>query len=317
MTTLTPMRALRTLRFLAALLVALVTGAPALAQDFGDTPYVQTPRNVVETMLRMAKVGPRDYVIDLGSGDGRMVITAALKYGARGFGVDHDARLVQKAKAEAAKAGVADRVNFYARDLYKTDVRRATVMTIYLLPEVNLMVRGKLFQELRPGTRVVSHDYDFGEWKPDAQDILDAPDKPVGRDRISKVFFWIVPANVTGEWRSRLAIGKDRRDVAFSFTQKFQEAQGEVESDGARAKMEGVELQGERITFTAVLGEGAKAQKLAFSGRVHGEQIDGHVRIEGDGAVREVPWRAQRTGGKTAISTEPDPKLAIMRQGAQ
>ncbi len=142
-------------------LLALVIGLTALgvrAQDFGDTPYVQTPANVVKAMLDTAKVGPKDFVIDLGSGDGRMVITAAKEYGARGFGVDHDARLVQLANANAAKAGVSDRAVFYARDLYKTDVQRATVMSIYLLPEVNLMVRPKLFRELRPGicSRVVA-----------------------------------------------------------------------------------------------------------------------------------------------------------------
>lgn len=170
------------------------------AQDFGDTPYVQTPINVVKAMLETAKVGPRDFVIDLGSGDGRMVIMAAKEYGARGFGVDHDVRLVQLANANAAKEGVADRAVFYARDLYKTDVHRATVMSIYLLPEVNLMVRPKLLRELKPGTRIVSHDYDMGEWKPDAQFTIDAPGKPVGRDQVSKVFYWVVPANVTGQW---------------------------------------------------------------------------------------------------------------------
>jgi SAM-dependent methyltransferase len=146
----------------------LLSTAATRAQDFGDTPYVQTPMSVVTAMLEKAQVGPKDFVIDLGSGDGRMVITAAKRYGARGFGVDIDPRLVQIANANAAKNGVADRAVFYARDLYKTDVHRATVMSIYLLPEVNLMVRPKLLRELRPGTRLVSHDYDFGEWKPDA-----------------------------------------------------------------------------------------------------------------------------------------------------
>jgi len=310
-------RVLPAARALLALWLTAVA-ASAAGQDFGDTPYVQTPRNVVETMLRMAKVGPRDFVVDLGSGDGRMVITAAREHGARGFGVDHDARLVEQAKANAAKAGVADRVEFFAQDLYKTRIRRATVMTIYLLPEVNLMVRPKLFRELRPGTRIVSHDYDMGEWRPDAEDTLDAPDKPVGRDRISKVFFWIVPANVTGEWRSRVVVGKDRLDLEFAFTQKFQQVQGHVLAGGARHEMQSVELRGDRLAFVAQVGQGEKTEKLAFEGRVHGEQISGRLRLAGrDGAEREVAWRALRTGGKTAIGPEPDPKLAIMRQSAQ
>src|SRR3954467_11070783 len=181
--------------------LAFIFAYPLHAQDFGDTPYVQTPQNVVERMLQVAKVGPADYVIDLGSGDGRMIITAAQKYGARGFGVDLDRRLVELANKRAASAGVADRAAFYERDLYETDLSQASVITISLLPEVNLMVRPKLLSTLKPGTRIVSHDYGMGEWPPDEQMILDAPDKPVGRDKKSKVFFWVVPANAAGKWR--------------------------------------------------------------------------------------------------------------------
>ena len=130
----------------------------AWSQDYGDTPYVQTPQHVVDKMLEIAKVGPKDYVIDLGSGDGRMIITAARKYGARGFGVDLDKRLVVLSNKLAAKAGVGKRAVFYARDLHETDVSAATVLTIYLLPEVNLMVRPKLLATLKPGSPIVSDD---------------------------------------------------------------------------------------------------------------------------------------------------------------
>ena len=171
------------------------------AQDYGDTPYVQTPQNVVDRMLEVAKVGPKDFVIDLGSGDGRMVITAAQKYGARGFGVDLDRRLVTLSNRLAAKAGVADRAVFYERDIYQTDLSPATVVTIYLLPEVNLMMRPRLLSMLKPGTRVVSHDYDMGEWPPDLTFTMDAPGKPVGRDKKSKVFYWVVPGKASGKWR--------------------------------------------------------------------------------------------------------------------
>src|ERR1700730_10864806 len=134
------------------LMAALLIG-PAGAQDYGDTPYVQTPQNVVDKMLDVAKVGPRDYVIDLGSGDGRMVITAAQRYGAKGFGVDLDRGVVTPSNRLAAKAGVADRAVFYERDIYETDLSPASVVTIYLLPEVNLMMRPKLLAMLKPGTR--------------------------------------------------------------------------------------------------------------------------------------------------------------------
>lgn len=287
----------------------------ARAQDFGDTPYVQTPMNVVQAMLKSAKVSAKDFVIDLGSGDGRMIITAAKQYGARGFGVDHDARLVRLANANAAKEGVADRAVFYARDLYKTDIHRATVMTIYLLPEVNLMARPKLLRELRPGTRIVSHDYDMGEWKPDEQYSMDAPDKPVGRDQVSKVFFWVVPANVTGDWVASVKMGAKPQDYLLKFTQKFQFAEGVVESGGARAVMEEVQLSGARVSFRAKL-PGPAGQPVAheFSGRVLGEAIEGTVKVEGIGRPNGFP--ARRIAGKTVIGPEVDPKLAELRAGS-
>lgn len=293
-----------------------LVAAGAHAQDFGDTPYVQTPSNVVKAMLDTAKVGPKDYVIDLGSGDGRMVITAAKEYGARGFGVDHDARLVQLANANAAKAGVADRAVFYARDLYKTDVRRATVMSIYLLPEVNLMVRPKLLRELRPGTRLVSHDYDFGEWKPDAQLTLDAPGKPVGRDPVSKVYYWVVPANVTGDWKLTLRNADQMREFTVRFTQKFQFAEGIIEAAGtAPATLQDVRIDGARLTFKAALpNTTGKPTVHEFVGRVAGETIEGNVTAEG--ASRGSAFRGRRVAGKTVIGPEVDPKLAELKAGS-
>lgn len=303
----------RRLKLLAAL---CLVAAGAQAQDFGDTPYVQTPSNVVKAMLDAAKVGPKDYVIDLGSGDGRMVITAAKEYGARGFGVDHDARLVQLANANAAKAGVADRAVFYARDLYKTDVRRATVMSIYLLPEVNLMVRPKLLRELRPGTRLVSHDYDFGEWKPDAQFTLDAPGKPVGRDPVSKVYYWVVPANVTGDWKLTLRNADQVREVTLRFTQKFQFAEGTLETAGmTSAPLQEVRIDGSRVSFKAAL-PGASGQSMLheFVGRVAGETIEGSATP--DGAPRGQTFRGRRVAGKTAVGPDVDPKLAELKAGS-
>lgn len=283
----------------------------AAAQDFGDTPYVQTPAHVVKAMLETAKVGPKDFVIDLGSGDGRMVIMAAKHYGARGFGVDHDVRLVRLANANAAKEGVADRAVFYARDLYKTDIHRATVMSIYLLPEVNLMVRPKLFRELKPGTRIVSHDYDMGEWKPDAQFSLDAPGKPVGRDQISKVFYWVVPANVTGDWSVSAKTGAKPEEYVLKLTQLFQFAQGVIESGGDKARLEDVKLNGARLTFRARLANASPGGLYEFSARVSGDAMEGTFKA--DSAQRPIAWRARRTGGKTAVGPEIDPKLAELK----
>jgi hypothetical protein len=294
-------------------LCLFAAGAPA--QDFGDTPYVQTPSNVVKAMLETAKVGPKDYVVDLGSGDGRMVITAAKDYGARGFGVDHDARLVRLANANAAKEGVADRAVFYAKDLYKTDIHRATVMSIYLLPEVNLMVRPKLFRELKPGTRIVSHDYDMGEWKPDAQFTLDAPGKPVGRDQVSKVFYWVVPANVTGEWAASVRAQAKPQEITLKLAQKFQFAEGSIESGEAQAKLEDVKLVGAQLSFKALLPDGTgRGTVHEFTGRVVGDSIEGTVKSEPN--ARASAWRARRTGGKLAIGPEIDPKLAELKAGS-
>ena len=285
-------------RWLAVTGAALLLGAaliahPAGAQDFGDTPYVQTPQNVVDRMLQVAKVGPGDYVIDLGSGDGRMVITAAKKYGARGFGVDLDRRLVQLANRLAARAGVADRAVFYERDLYDTDLTAASVVTIYLLPEVNLMVRPKLLATLKPGTRIVSHDYDMGEWPPDQRMVLDAPDKPVGRDKTSKVFFWVVPANAAGKWRWRMPVNGEPADFELMVSQNFQTITGSVMVGGNAWTLDNARLSGVDISFT--LNDPRAATRYEFAGRIAGRGITGTARVAGPASQRMLEWDATRT----------------------
>jgi SAM-dependent methyltransferase len=174
-----------------ALLLALLTGAAA-AQDV-DVPFVVTPDNVTREMLKLADVKPGDFVIDLGSGDGRIVIVAARHFGARGLGVEIVPELVAKSRDNASKAGVADRAEFLVQDLFAADLSKATVITMYLLPEVNLQLRPKLLK-LKPGTRIVSHDWDMGDWKPDRTIVVDAPDKPIGREKVSRLHLWMVPA---------------------------------------------------------------------------------------------------------------------------
>jgi len=280
---------------MAAGMSALLALAPlgARANDFGDTPYVQTPQNVVDRMLQVANVGPDDYVIDLGSGDGRMVITAAKKYGARGFGVDLDRRLVELSNRLAVRAGVGDRAAFYTRDLYDTDVTAASVVTIYLLPEVNLMVRPKLLATLKPGTRVVSHDYDMGEWPPDQQMVLDAPDKPVGRDKISKVFFWVVPGNAAGKWRWQLTQAGKPADFELSVAQNFQRISGTLSTGGRSWPLENARLRGEEISFS--VQDKATAVSYEYTGRVSGNALNGTVRVAGPASQRQLDWDAART----------------------
>lgn len=277
------------------MLIAGFASASAFSQDYGDTPYVPTPQNVVDKMLEVAKVGPGDYVIDLGSGDGRMIITAAKKHGARGFGVDLDKRLVELSNKNAARAGVADRAKFYARDLYQTDVSPASVLTIYLLPEVNLMVRARLLEMLKPGTRMVSHDYDFGEWRPDLAFEMDAPGKPVGRDQKSKVFYWVVPAKASGKWRWELA-GEGKPQVfELDLNQKFQIISGTLISGGRKAGIESAKLEGDKISLAAVVENGGSKLRYVFSGRIVKDAIKGDASITRGKAVSRTAWRATRT----------------------
>jgi len=156
-----------------------------------DVPYVITPQAVVDAMLELAAVGSSDQLIDLGSGDGRIVITAAQRWGTRGLGVEIDPSLVRLARNRAQQAGVEDKVRFEAQDLFATDLSPASVITLYLLPAVNLMLRPRL-QALRPGTRIVSHDWDMGDWQPQKTIEVPAPGKPVGLRKVSRLMLWTV-----------------------------------------------------------------------------------------------------------------------------
>lgn len=270
-----------------ALMLALA--AAVMAQDFGDTPYVQTPQNVVDAMLKTAKVTAKDYVIDLGSGDGRMVITAAQRHGARGFGVDLDKLLVQLANENAGKAGVADRAKFYARDLFETDLSPASVITIYLLPEVNLMARSKLLA-LAPGTRIVSHDYGIGDWPPDTEFEMDAPGKPVGRSQKSKVLYWVVPDQVAGRWLWQIDDGGKPRAVELLLQQNYQKLEASAQLDGRALAVERATLTGKVLEVTLALpGRG----RVTFSGHRINQAIAGTMR-PADGKGKTVPWSAVR-----------------------
>lgn len=166
---------------------ASLTAVPAVAQAQRtpqlDVPYVPTPQDVVDRMLEMAKVKKGDYLIDLGSGDGRIPITAAKKFGVRAMGVDLNPTRIEEARKNAKEAGVEDLVEFKQQDLFKTDISKANVLTMYLLPGVNMKLRPRILSELKPGSRVVSHAFDMGDWKPDETDTVD------GR----RVMMWIVP----------------------------------------------------------------------------------------------------------------------------
>lgn len=211
-----------------AAVALLVPGATRAASE--EVPFITTPDNVTLAMLRAAGVGARDFVIDLGSGDGRIVILAAKRFGARGVGVEIVPKLVEESRANALKAGVGDKVEFLEQDLFATPLDDATVITMYLLPEVNLELRPRILA-LRPGTRIVSHDWDMGDWKPDRTTVVAAPDKKIGLEKKSRVHLWIVPARVEGSWCS----GTKRVVI----TQKYQAAS----VDGKAARIEGAAVR--------------------------------------------------------------------------
>lgn len=277
------------------LLAAALWGAFAGEARAADVPYVPTPQNVVDAMLGIAQVGAGDYVIDLGSGDGRIVIAAAKRHGARGFGVEIDGALVSEARREARRQGVADRVEFRAENLYITEIGKATVLTMYLYPQVIMRLRPRLFAELKPGTRVVSHDFSMENWLPDDRMTVPAPDKPYG-DPKSDIFLWIIPANAAGKWRWRMTIDGAARDYELSITQRFQMLTGTAA--GGAVRFEEGRVRGERVDFSLAVETGGRQVRQQFSGRISGDTIAGTATLQGQSAVR-VDWMATRsTRGK-------------------
>lgn len=264
---------------------------PALPQS-ADVPFVVTPMSVVDAMLDIAKVGPDDFLIDLGSGDGRIVITAAKTRGARGLGVELDGALVNDARREAERQGVRDKVEFRAENLFTTDLGRASVVTTYLFPRINIELRPRIFAQLKPGSRVVSHEFDFGGWKPDAKVTVKVPDKPYGPPQ-SEVMLWIVPANAAGRWQWRAPLGGASVDCEATLQQTFQELRGAARAGGKPARIEHARLTGDEIRFTLVVDVDGAAMRQELAGRISGDTIRGKVRYGQTGGTQD--WQATRT----------------------
>lgn len=263
--------------FLAA---APFVASPALSQTVSeklaekepdlDAPYVPTPQDVVDRMLELAKVTADDYVMDLGCGDGRILVTAAAKFGARGFGVDIDPRRIREAKANAVAAGVADKVDFGIEDLFHTPIGKASVLALYLFPHINELLAPRMLKEMKPGSRIVTHGFGIGKWRPDANDMV----------AMRPIHFYVVPANVEGSWR---IARKNGPSFTLALIQSFQRITGYVEGvDGVRLR--NARLAGPQIAFAL---ETSGAPRLEFAGTVEGEGI------AGDG------WSARR------LSTQP------------
>lgn len=272
---------------------ALVTLGPPPA--YAQVPFVPTPLDVVRRMLTLAKVGPNDYVVDLGSGDGRIVREAAEAFGARGFGVEHDPELVARSRELARRQGIADKVTFMMQDLFQTDLSDATVVTMYLLPEINLKLRPRLLAQLRPGARIVSHDFDMGDWTPDATDKFYSKDKYGATGGDSTIYLWVVPADIAGRWTWRLEVGGQPLDYELVATQRFQKVDATVRIGGQARPLHDVRVRGDEITFT-VLGEiRGSSVRQQFSGRASGEGIQGSVILSGPRMQGAADWIAQRS----------------------
>ena len=236
---------------------------PAVGQEGKDVIWVPTPQALVDKMLDLAKVTPKDYVIDLGSGDGRTVITAA-KRGAKALGIEYNPEMVELSKRNAAKEGVSDRASFVKADLFESDFSQAQVISMFLLSSINLKLRPKIL-ELKPGTRIVSNTFDMGEWKPDESATIP------GCNSWCTAHLWIVPAKVEGTWK--LPKGE------LALKQSFQMISGTLTNGNVVAPIDG-KLNGERISFTA--------GNASYTGRVNGDSMEG--------AVGGAKWSGSRAG---------------------
>jgi hypothetical protein len=278
----------------AATLLALVaaTVASARAAD-ASVPYVPTPQNVVERMLELAQVGPQDYLIDLGSGDGRIVVTAAKKYGARGLGVDLNPTRIAEANQNARAAEVTDKVQFFERDLFETDLAPASVITMYLLPRVNLDLKPKLL-ELKPGTRIVSHDFSMGDWKPEHHEQLDAHDKYGGSGGRSDIYLWIIPAKVAGTWQSQLTVRGKPVAYEIALEQKYQAVSGTARVGGKSTKLQNARLHGDQLSFDFTADIAGAPMKHSFNGTVSGGNVYGTADLSGSRLQAKLDWTAAR-----------------------
>jgi hypothetical protein len=253
---------------------------PTVGQEGKDVIWVPTPQALVERMLQMANTKPDDYVIDLGSGDGRTVITAVKKFGTRALGIEYNPEMVELSKRNAEKEGVAGRAQFIRADIFETDFSQATVLTLYLLPNLNIKLRPTILK-MKPGTRVVSHAFSMEDWHPDQTDSVE------GRT----AYLWIVPAPVEGTWRLNIAGGASR-DYELTLRQYYQQVEGLVRVDGKMGQLRNVKLNGENIAFSISDLSGSNPLRRDFVGRVSGNAIEGTVKPPNGGG--EAKWTATR-----------------------
>ncbi len=249
-------------------------------EDALDVPFVPTPLQVVEEMFRLAELKEGDVLLDLGCGDGRIPINAAVQYGIKAYGVDLNPERIRESIRNAHIAGVDNLVEFYEQDLFETDLTDATVITMYLLPSVNLRLRPKILTYVKPGTRIVSHDFNMNEWIPDKDSMIFLEDES------HTVYYWMVPANVTGEWA--LKIKEYPLDITIRFDQVFQFAQGNVVTEEEGWKVLKEKLKGDEFFFKLESPE----HIWIFNGKVKENVMRGEAEIDGSG--KKIAWEAVR-----------------------
>jgi SAM-dependent methyltransferase len=276
----------------AAAAAFLAPAAAAAEVERTGGPFVPTPQTVVNAMLDLAKVTEDDFIVDLGSGDGRIVLTAARLYSARGLGVEIDPELVAKSNAEAKSRGMGERIKFIQKDVLEADVRDATVLTLYLLPGMMQNLQAKLVRELKPGARIVSHDFSFGDWKADREVSVDVPEKfgQPGQWR-STLYYWVVPARVAGAWELSLS-GHEAEGLRLALDQRYQNLNGAANANGKRIPVSNARVEADRIEFGLELADGP----YHFRGRVQGDNMHGEATRAG----RTSRWTAVKAGAPPA-----------------
>ncbi|MBP8309603.1 MAG: methyltransferase domain-containing protein [Burkholderiaceae bacterium] len=259
-------------------------------QGLEEVPYVQTPNVIVDAMLDLAEVSRGDILLDLGSGDGRVVIRAATRFQVPGLGVEIDPQLVEVSRDHARKAGVSALARFATQDLFETDLSRATVITLYLLPDVNLALRPRLLA-LAPGTRIVSHDWDMADWLPDRSLVLPAPGKPVGLRKESQMHRWTVPAVVNGQWLGRVEDDPEA-ELEIRIVQQFQRIglhwRSTTQAGRGRSMLATADARMAGATARFRLDGTEGPRNASFTAR--GERLEGSVQT----AAGERRWWARR-----------------------
>ncbi len=271
-------------------LFCLASSVAARAQELEKLPYVPTPQIVVDEMLKLAAVNEKDFVVDLGSGDGRMIITAARTFKANGLGVDIDATLVELATRHARNEAVSDRAKFIEQDMFKADISKATVVTLYVLPDFMEKLRPKLMRELKPGARIVAHDYYMSEWRPDRFAEMDVPEKKAanGTEK-AYLYLWTVPAIVQGDWRMNWDFGDGKPQlIVLAFNQRYQMINASAASKDGEMKIANASLKGDDIDFFLTVG----AANYRFTGKVQGERMSGNAVTATGG--KPIPWSATK-----------------------